>query len=165
MSKQCMRHLYPMTRERKSILMVKLPLQRDSHVYQSTGAPYWPILAWQACASKNPILWKIRNKYFYWPYSNEIFYTKALQYKEYFTSIDLWRISKSSRDIQVFLDMKYRLFGQEVSKYTIVLVCVMLTSLLQTTSPPSCPVCKPLYLNQHCSGGGGGHVRPDNCSI
>jgi hypothetical protein len=50
--------------------------------------------------------------YFYWPYSNEIFHTKALEYKEYFTQIDLWGILRSSRDIQDFLDMKYRIFGQ-----------------------------------------------------
>jgi hypothetical protein len=34
-----------------------------------------------------PIFWKIQNKYFYWPYSNETFYTKALEYKECFTHI------------------------------------------------------------------------------
>jgi hypothetical protein len=33
---------------------------------------------------------------------------------------------KSLEDTQVFLNMKYRIFGQAVSKYTIVLVCVML---------------------------------------
>ena len=41
---------------------------------------------------------------------------KALEYKEYFTQIDLWGIPRSSRDIQDFLDMKYRIFGQAVSK-------------------------------------------------
>jgi hypothetical protein len=35
---------------------------------------------------------------------------------EYFTQIDLWGILRSSRDIQDFLDMKYRIFGQAVSK-------------------------------------------------
>ena len=34
-------------------------------------------------------------------------------------------IPKSSRDIQDFLDMKFRIFGQVVSKYMIVSVCVM----------------------------------------
>jgi hypothetical protein len=51
---------------------------------------------------------------------------KVLEYKEYFTQIDLWGIPRSSRDIQDFLDMKYRIFGQAVSKIHIVLVCVML---------------------------------------
>ena len=41
---------------------------------------------------------------------------KALEYKEYFTQIDLCGISRSSRDIQDFLDMKYRIFGKAVSK-------------------------------------------------
>jgi hypothetical protein len=45
----------------------------------------------------------MQNKYFYWPYSNEIFYTKALAYKEYFSEIDLWGIPRSSRDIRDFL--------------------------------------------------------------
>jgi hypothetical protein len=36
--------------------------------------------------------------------------------KEYFTSFDMWRIPKSSRHIQDFLDMKYGIFGQAVSK-------------------------------------------------
>jgi hypothetical protein len=51
---------------------------------------------------------------------------KALEYKEYFTQIDLWGIPRSSRDIQDFLDMKYRIFGQAVGKIHIVLVGVML---------------------------------------
>jgi hypothetical protein len=34
-------------------------------------------------------------------------------------------IPKSSRDIQDFLDMKFRIFGQAVSKYMIVSVCVI----------------------------------------
>jgi hypothetical protein len=41
-------------------------------------------------ASKNPIFWKIQNKYFYSvPYSNETFYMKALEYKDYFTHMTL----------------------------------------------------------------------------
>jgi hypothetical protein len=35
---------------------------------------------------------------------------------EYFTQIDLWGIPRRSRDIQDFLDMKYRIFGRAVSK-------------------------------------------------
>jgi hypothetical protein len=42
---------------------------------------------------------------------------KLLEYKEYFTLIDLLGIPKSSRDIQDFFDMKFRIFGQAVSKY------------------------------------------------
>ena len=30
---------------RKSILKVKLPLQRDLHVHGATGAPYWPTVS------------------------------------------------------------------------------------------------------------------------
>jgi hypothetical protein len=75
---------------------------------------------WYARASKNLIFWKIQNKYFYLSYSNETFYIKALEYKEYFTAN--WFMSLE--DIQVFLNMKYKMFGHAVSKYTIVLVCV-----------------------------------------
>ena len=35
-------------------------------------------------------------------------------------------MTKSLEDIQLFLDTKYRMFGQAVSKYVIVSVCVML---------------------------------------
>jgi hypothetical protein len=42
-----------------------------------------------------PDILKIQNKHFYSPYSNETFYIKALEYKEYFTHINLWRILKS----------------------------------------------------------------------
>jgi hypothetical protein len=52
-------------------------------------------------------------------------YAKAREYKEYFTHIAVQQMSKSSRDIQDLVDMKFRIFGQAVSKYTIVLVCVM----------------------------------------
>jgi hypothetical protein len=72
---------------------------------------------WHARASKNPIFFKIQNKDFYLLYSNETFDIKALEYKKYFTHIDLWRILESLEDIQLFLDMKYRMFGQAVSKY------------------------------------------------
>jgi hypothetical protein len=52
--------------------------------------------------SKNPIFWKNQNKYFYSvPYSNETFYIKALEYKEYFTHIDSEQILKSLEDIHV----------------------------------------------------------------
>jgi hypothetical protein len=81
--------------------------------------------AMYASASKNPTFWKIQNKYFYSSYSNEILYAKALEYKEYFTHIAVRQMMKSSRDIQDFLDMKFRIFGQAVSKYMIVSVCVM----------------------------------------
>ena len=39
-------------------------------------------------------------------------------YKEYFTPTDLWRILKSLEVIQLFLQMKYRMFGQAVSMMT-----------------------------------------------
>jgi hypothetical protein len=38
---------------------------------------------------------------------------------------------KSLKDIQVFFDMKYKMFGQAVSKYTIVLICVLFDPLFQ----------------------------------
>jgi hypothetical protein len=41
---------------------------------------------------------------------------KAREYKEYFSLIDLFGIPKSSRDIEDFLDTKFRIFGQAVSK-------------------------------------------------
>jgi hypothetical protein len=52
-------------------------------------------------------------------------YAKALEYKEYFAYIAVQTMTKSSRDIQDFLDMKFRIFGQAVSKYMIVSVCVV----------------------------------------
>jgi hypothetical protein len=42
---------------------------------------------------------------------------KAHEYKEYFTDIAFEKVTKSLEDIQLFLDMKYRMFGQAVSKY------------------------------------------------
>jgi hypothetical protein len=59
------------------------------------------------------------------PYSNEILYTKALEYKEYFTHIAVQQMTKCSRDIQDLVDMKFRIFGRAVSKYMIVSVCAM----------------------------------------
>ena len=53
-------------------------------------------------------------------YSNEILYTKALEYKDYFTHIAVQQMTKYSRDIQDLVDMKFRIFGQAVSKYMIV---------------------------------------------
>jgi hypothetical protein len=41
-----------------------------------------------------------QNKYFYSPYSNETFYTKAIEYKEYFTPITFEKMTKSLEDIQ-----------------------------------------------------------------
>jgi hypothetical protein len=42
---------------------------------------------------------KIQNKNLYWPYSNETFYMKVLEYKADFTLIE--QIVKSLEDIQV----------------------------------------------------------------
>ena len=56
---------------------------------------------------------------------NEILYTKALEYREYFTHIAVQKMTKSSGDIQDLVDMKFRIFGQAVSKYMIVSLCVM----------------------------------------
>jgi hypothetical protein len=97
---------------------------REVDVIPATGASYYCAIYARA-SIKNTSSWKIQNKYFYSPYSNEILYTKALEYKEYFTPIDLLGIPKSSRDIQDFLDVKFRIVGQAVSKYMIVSVCVM----------------------------------------
>ena len=51
---------------------------------------------------------------------------KALEYKTYFIHIDSEQIAceEFRRYPNFFLDMKYRMFGQAVSKYIIVLVCV-----------------------------------------
>jgi hypothetical protein len=84
---------------------------------------------WHAHArktKKNPIFKKNQNKHFYWLYSNEILDIKALEYKEYFIHIDLWRTLKNSQVIYAIVEMKFRMFGQAVSKYMIVSVCVML---------------------------------------
>jgi hypothetical protein len=45
-------------------------------------------------------------KHFYSPYSNEILDIKALEYKEYFTHIDLWRTLKISQDIWPLMELK-----------------------------------------------------------
>jgi hypothetical protein len=86
-------------KRRKSILKVKLHLQRDLHVDRVTGTPYSPILACGTRVRENPIFLKTQNKHFYWLYSNEILDIKALEYKEYFTHIDLWRTLKNSQNI------------------------------------------------------------------
>jgi hypothetical protein len=80
---------------------------------------------WQARASKNPIFLKTQNKHLYWLYSNEILDIKALEYNKYFTLIDLWRTQKNSQVIHAIVETKFRMFGQAVSKYMIVSVCVM----------------------------------------
>jgi hypothetical protein len=98
-------------------------------VHRATGTPYSPILAcgtrMRVKTRRYPIFFKIQNKHFYSPYSNEILDIKALEYKEYFTHIDLWRTLKISQDIWPFMETKYRIFGQAVSKYMIVSVWVM----------------------------------------
>jgi hypothetical protein len=81
---------------------------------------------WQAHASKNPIFLKTQNKHLYWLYSNEILDIKALEYNKYFTHIDLWRTLKNLQVIHAMVETKFRMFGQAVSKYMIVSVCVML---------------------------------------
>ena len=63
-------------------------------------------------------------------------YTKALEYKEYFTHIAVQQMTKSSRDTQDFVDMKFRIFGQAVSKYMIVSVCHRLCNVLTAPDPP-----------------------------
>ena len=84
---------------------------------------------WQARASKNPIFLKTQNKHLYWLYnlySSEILDKKALEYNKYFTHIDLWRTLKNSQVIHAIVETNFRMFGQAVSKYMIVSVCVML---------------------------------------
>jgi hypothetical protein len=62
-------------KNRKSILQVKvLPVAWFAHA----SGYIWPSIQWRARTSKTPIFWKIQNKYFYSPYSNETSYTKAL---------------------------------------------------------------------------------------
>jgi hypothetical protein len=60
----------------------------------------------RAC-EKNPIFLKTQNKHFYWLYSNEILDIKALEYKEYFTHIDLWRTLKDSQVIYAIVETKF----------------------------------------------------------
>jgi hypothetical protein len=45
--------------------------------------------------------------------------------QDYFTHIAVQQMTKSLKDIQDFLNMKFRIFGQAVSKYMIVSVCVI----------------------------------------
>jgi hypothetical protein len=49
---------------------------------------------------------------------------KALEYRTYFIHIDSEQILKSLEDIHVFFS-RYEMLGQAVSKYMIILVCVM----------------------------------------
>jgi hypothetical protein len=69
---------------------------------------------------KNQIFLKTQNKHFYWLYSNEILDIKALEYKEYFHAI------VETKVIHAIVETKFRMFGQAVSKYMIVSVCVIL---------------------------------------
>ena len=95
--------------------------------------------------------------FLYWPYSNEIFYTKALEYKEYFSQIDLWGIPRNSRDIRDFLEMKYRMFGQAVGK---IHDCFGLCNVMTEFDPPF----ERLFYEDfnggfHFKGGGGVNTR------
>ena len=98
-----------------------MTLQRPEMNSQGQIAPTHMSLT----SSRPQELLNIQNKYFYSPYSNEILYTKALEYREYFTHIAVQKMTKSSGDIQDLFDMKFRIFGQAVSKYMIVSLCVM----------------------------------------
>jgi hypothetical protein len=67
-------------------------------MHRGTGTPYLPILACGTHMQVKTDIFK-NSKHFYSPYSNEILDIKVLEYKEYFTHIDLWRILKNSQDI------------------------------------------------------------------
>jgi hypothetical protein len=58
--------------------------------------------------------------------SSEILDIKALEYNKYLSHIDLWRTLKNSQVTYTIVETKFRMFGQAVSKYMIVSVCVML---------------------------------------
>jgi hypothetical protein len=60
-------------------------------------------------------------------------YTKSLEYKEYFTHIAVPQITKSSREIQDLVDMKFRILGQAVSK---IYDCFGLYNVLTALDPP-----------------------------
>jgi hypothetical protein len=81
---------------------------------------------YSSVSGKNPIFLKTQNKHLHWLYSSEILDIKALEYKKYFTHIDLWRTLKNSQVIHAIVETKFWMFGQVVSKYMIVSVCVML---------------------------------------
>ena len=83
-------YILALGKQGKSILKVKLHLQHDLHVHRATGTSYSPILA---CGTRVRvktchylIFLKFQNKHFY-----EILDIKALEYKEYFTRINLWQ--------------------------------------------------------------------------
>jgi hypothetical protein len=77
-------------------------------------------------SGKNPIYWNIQNKYFKWPYSNEIFYTKALEYKEYFDILTWGEFRRVQDNFKILLISNSKCLAKRWVKYTIVLVCVML---------------------------------------
>ena len=97
-------YILALGKRRKSILKVKLHLQHDLHVHRARGTSYSPILVWHVRASKTrhyPIFLKFQNKHFYSPNSNKILDIKALEYKEYFTHINLWQTLKISQDFNL----------------------------------------------------------------
>jgi hypothetical protein len=101
---------------------------REFDVIPATGASYWPIIA--QCTQvrvQTRHLEKFKINIFTRRIQTKFCTRKRLnsEYKEYFTHIAVQQMSKSSRDIQDLVDMKFIIFGQAVSKYTIVSVCVM----------------------------------------
>jgi hypothetical protein len=121
MSKQCDVCILWLGKGRKSNLKVKLPLQRDLHVHGATEAPYWPILA---CDTRV----RVKTRYFEKLKINIStcrIQTKFSTWKRLNTRSILLLLT-CGKFQRVFLDMKYRMFGQAASKYAIILVCVML---------------------------------------
>jgi hypothetical protein len=59
---------------------------------------------------------------------------KRLNTKSILHYIAFQQMTKSSRDIQDLVDMKFRIFGQAVSKYMIVSVCVLFCRHLTSRS-------------------------------
>ena len=102
---ETMRCLHPITQETSEIDSKgqSTPVAWISREFHDLLANF---SVWHMCASKRPIFWKIQNKYFYLSYSNETFYIKAPEYKEYFTATDLgecWRVSKIFKFFSIWI--------------------------------------------------------------
>ena len=117
---------YDPAKARNELARSNCTYTREFDVIPATGASYWPIIA--QCtqfASKTRYLEKFKINISTRRIETKFCTRKRFEYREYFTHIAVQKMTKSSGDIQDLVDMKFRIFGQAVSKYMIVSLCVM----------------------------------------
>jgi hypothetical protein len=135
--KQCDVYILALGKRRKSIRKVILPLH---HRHVTWFARAWGLRcsllanfsAWHARASQTRYSEKFIINISSPPY---VFKRNFLHESTWIQGVfhSYWLSLKSQLEgIQFFLHMKYRIFGQAVSKYTIVLVCVIYDSIWPT---------------------------------